>query len=236
MIRKYPHLMIVEDEEKIALVLKDYMVSLFSKITIIGHGNEVLKAVDLNPPSFMILDVMLPGLDGFEICRKLRKDYDFPILFLTARFSEFDRIIGFDFGADDYVTKPFSPREVLARVRAILKRADHTQRGSISQPVLEVNGVHLDVEKRIIKVHGKDLKLTPTEFKILEIMMRRPDIVFDRSYMIQELMGYEYEGYERTIDAHIKNIRRKMGKLSDVVFIESVYGIGYKFIQDASTT
>ncbi|MBL0690865.1 MAG: response regulator transcription factor [SAR324 cluster bacterium] len=220
--------MIVEDEEKIALLLKDYLKVLFNKISVVGNGKKALAMVAENPPSFMILDVMLPGIDGFEICKTIRKTNNFPILFLTARVSEMDRILGFEFGADDYVIKPFSPREVLARVNAIIRRFDKDDKINQLAPII-CNGVNLDHNLFCVKVNGKEVKLTATEFSLLAIMMDKPDFVFERSFLVKKVMGYQYEGYERNIDAHIKNIRRKIAKVTDQEKIESIYGVGYKF-------
>ncbi len=221
-------LLIVEDEKKIAELLRDYLKTIFTKIEIISSGDLVMSSVKQNEPSFIILDVMLPGVDGFELCREIRATSSVPILFLTARVSEIDRILGFEFGADDYVQKPFSPREVVSRVKAILKRVE----GGVSQSsvVISHNGLTLDVNRHSAMVDGKEISLTKTEFDILKILMKQPNFVFERGFLVQKVMGYDYAGYERNVDAHIKNLRNKISKATKREMIQSIYGVGYKFL------
>jgi len=165
----------------------------------------VLPQIRRQMPDLILLDIMLPGMDGTEVCREIRKHWSVPIIMITARVEEVDRILGLELGADDYVCKPFSPREVVARVRALLRR---TRPGPGERRVL-AGPISLDPERFQVEVDGRALKLTPNEFALLKILMDRPGRVFSRSELVTRIQGYEYEGYERTIDSHIKNLRKK---------------------------
>ena len=174
---------------------------------------------------------MLPGLSGLDVCRQIRKDSDTPILMLTARDEETDRLIGLELGADDYVSKPFSPREVVARVKAILRRTRKT--ADKSEP-FKVGKFTVDTAGYSVSVDGVTLDLTPTEYKIFELLASRPGQVFTRFQMVEQVQGVAFEGYERTIDAHVKNLRRKIDdNPKDPRIILTVYGVGYKFSGDA---
>ena len=169
---------------------------------------------------------MLPGLDGLEVCRKIRKDNDVPILMLTAKDEEADRLVGLEIGADDYVTKPFSPKEVVARVKAILRR-EHKQ--VVQYQPIQVGAITIDLERHQVLNNQNQVQLTPTEFKILELPAGNIGKVFSRAQIAEQAQGYTFDGYERTVDAHIKNLRRKIGDQSkDSGYIQTVYGIGYK--------
>ena len=171
---------------------------------------------------------MLPGLDGWEVCRRLRKTSDVPILMLTARDEEADRLIGLELGADDYVTKPFSPREVVARAKAILRRS---RREMPAENELRQGPLVMLMEQHRVLLHGKELELTPTEYKLLETLAAKPGRVFSRLQLVEQVQGYAFEGYERTVDAHIKNLRRKLGEEQQLV--QTVYGVGYKWSSEA---
>ena len=223
-------ILIVEDERKLADLLRDYLSEAGYTVSWLDRGDRVVPRVKQDPPALILLDIMLPGLDGTEVCREIRKFSKIPILMITARVEEVDRIIGLELGADDYICKPFSPREVVARVKAVLRRA-------YSEPEttrLAVGPISLDETTRRVSVDEQVLNLTPSEFGLLKIMMAHPGRVFSRSELLDKVQGYQFEGYDRTIDTHIKNIRKKIAeKLPGRDVIHTVYGIGYKFDSEA---
>lgn len=218
--------LIVDDDVKIADLLHAY----FSKegfTTYLAHdGMQALEAIREKSPDIVILDLMLPGLDGWEICRQVRKELNTPILMLTARDEETDRLIGLEIGADDYVTKPFSPREVVARAKAILRRSQPIG-GKPETQRIRIGKLFIDIEQHTVQYDGELVELTPSEFKILEFLASHPGRVFTRLQLVEQIQEFAFEGYERTIDAHIKNLRRKLGKGAQL--IQTVYGVGYKF-------
>jgi two-component system, OmpR family, response regulator BaeR len=225
------HILIVEDERKLADLLRDYLSEAGFTVTWLDRGDRVVSRVKQDPPALVLLDIMLPGMDGTEVCREIRKFSKIPILMITARVEEVDRIIGLELGADDYICKPFSPREVVARVKAVLRRA-------YSEPEttrLAVGPISLDEATRRVSVNDEEvLNLTPSEFGLLKIMMAHPGRVFSRGELLDKVQGYQFEGYDRTIDTHIKNIRKKIAeKLPEREVIHTVYGIGYKFDSEA---
>lgn len=220
------HILIVEDEEKIATLLRDYLEKSGYRSSMLDRGDGVIAFVRNKAPDLILLDIMLPGLDGMEVCREIRKFSSVPIIMITAKVEEIDRLLGLEIGADDYICKPFSPREVVARVKAVLRR----MRPVPDEKVLSTGSITLNEEMRQVMVAGQELKLTPSEFKLLKVMMSRPNRVFSRNDLVNLVQGYEFEGYDRTIDTHIKNLRKKIAKLlPDQEIISSVYGEGYKF-------
>ncbi|MGE0084104.1 MAG: response regulator [Desulfococcaceae bacterium] len=220
------HILIAEDEIKIARLLRDYLVNAGYTASCMDRGDTVVPFVKKEPPDLILLDIMLPGMEGTEICREIRKFSNVPIIMITAKVEEIDRIVGLELGADDYICKPFSPREVMARVKAVLRRS----KPEISGKQIRMGPVHLDEEKHTVSVNGNPLNLTPIEYSLLKIMLLHPDRVFSRADLISKVQGYDFEGYERTIDSHIKNLRKKIGDhLPEYQPICSVYGIGYKF-------
>jgi two-component system, OmpR family, response regulator BaeR len=226
----HEHILIVEDERKLADLLRDYLSEAGYTVSWLDRGDRVVSRVKQDPPGLVLLDIMLPGTDGTEVCREIRKFSKIPILMITARVEEVDRIIGLELGADDYICKPFSPREVVARVKAVLRRA-------YSEPEttrLAVGPISLDETSRRVSVDDEVLTLTPSEFGLLKIMMAHPGRVYSRSELLDKVQGYQFEGYDRTIDTHIKNIRKKIAeKLPGRDVIHTVYGIGYKFDSEA---
>lgn len=227
------HILIVEDEPEIAEILKDYMINEGYKASCIEHGDDVLSFVEKEKPSLILLDLMIPGMDGKSLCRGIRKFSDVPIIMITAKVDEIDRIIGFELGADDYICKPFSPREVLVRVKAVLRRTSTTIKNT--DQILIAGNIQLNIDTHQVTINGTELELTPNEFDILNLMIARPNNVFSRSQLIDKVQGYNFEGYERTIDFHIKNLRKKIaGHFPDKKIIQSVYGIGYKLVPDKS--
>lgn len=226
----HEHILIVEDERKLADLLRDYLSEAGYTVSWLDRGDRVVSRVKQDPPTLILLDVMLPGMDGTEVCREIRKFSKIPVLMITARVEEIDRIIGLELGADDYICKPFSPREVVARIKAVLRRA-------YSEPEtarLAVGPITLDETTRRVSVDDEALNLTPSEFGLLKILMAHPGRVFSRSELLDKVQGYQFEGYDRTIDTHIKNIRKKIAeKLPNREVIQTVYGIGYKFDSEA---
>ncbi|MDT8899648.1 response regulator transcription factor [Anaeroselena agilis] len=224
----YQTVFIVDDDIKITKLLKSY----FDKegfITYLAHdGASAVQSIKDKNPDIVILDLMLPGMDGWEICRKLRRESDVPIIMLTARDEETDRVIGLEMGADDYVTKPFSPREVVARTKAILRR---TQKTAAKSDPIRVGELLIDAERHLVKKGNNELDLTPTEFKILELLATNAGRVLTRLQIVERVQGYSFEGYERTVDAHMKNLRRKIeDNPKEPRHIVTIYGVGYRFV------
>jgi len=214
-------IIIVEDEKKIADLLRDYLVGAGFKVTVLDRGGEVVGLVRKNPPALILLDIMLPDLNGTDICREIRKISNVPIIMLTARVDEVDRLIGLELGADDYICKPFSPREVVARIKAILRR---TQRDRVA------SDARLAIDEAAFRVtwDGNALDLTPVEFRLLRTLAREPGRVMSRQQLLDGLYEDHRVVTDRTVDSHVKNLRRKLADASpgeDV--IRSVYGVGY---------
>jgi DNA-binding response OmpR family regulator len=222
-------ILVVDDEPKIVHVLRGYLESAGFQVVAAYDGSEALAAFRHERPDLIVLDLMLPAVDGLDVARAIRRESDVPLIMLTARVDEADRLIGLELGADDYVTKPFSPREVVARVRAVLRRVGGPEATSQS---LAVGEVTVDLDKRQASVAGRAVELTPTEFDLLATLMESPGRVFSRMQLLDKVQGYAYEGYERTIDAHVKNLRQKIEPdPRRPLYILTVYGLGYKFAE-----
>lgn len=222
----HEHILIVEDEKKIAELLRDYLISAGFKVTCHGRGGQVVSYVKKNPPALILLDIMLPDVDGMDVCREIRKFSNIPVLVITARVDEVDRLIGLELGADDYICKPFSPREVVARVKAVLRKIANS--GQVPHELV-FGDLAIDESAHRASVGNEVLDLTPSEFNLLKVLMTHPDRVFTRSELMDKVQGYQFEGYDRTIDTHIKNLRKKISeKLTDREIIRTVYGVGYK--------
>jgi two-component system response regulator BaeR len=220
------YILIVEDEEKIAGLLGDYLNEAGFRTSTQNNGDRVIAQIKKDPPDLILLDIMLPGKNGLELCREIRQFSNIPIIMITARVEEIDRLLGLELGADDYICKPFSPREVVARVKAIFRRL-HAEPPTQN---LVIGSISLDDVTHQVMIDNQFLNLTPNEFGLLKIMMRQPNRVFSRSELINRVQGYEFEGYDRTIDSHIKNLRKKIDqKLPGQEIISTVYGVGYKF-------
>jgi len=224
-------ILVVDDEPKIVRLVRGYLEQAGYQVIAAYDGKEALAAARRESPDLIILDLMLPSVDGLDVTRSLRRESDVPIIMLTARVDETDKLIGLELGADDYVTKPFSPRELVARVRAVLRRVENR---SLRPTAIEVGDVVIDPARRLVSVAGKLVELTPTEFDLLYILAREPGRVYSRMQLLDQIQGYDYEGYERTIDAHIKNLRHKIEPdPRHPCYILTVYGIGYKFAPQA---
>ena len=219
-------ILVVDDEPQIAKVLKAYLEKAGYLVLTAADGISAVTTFQREKPDFMILDLNLPGMDGLEVCKVVRHDSNIPILMLTARVEEADRLIGLELGADDYVIKPFSPREVVARVKTIFRRT-----GSEVKPanIIEVGNLVINLDQHTVMLAGKAIELTPTEFEILVVLAKNPRRVFSRFQIMEQAQGNAYEGYERTIDAHIKNIRLKLEpNPKKPIYIHTVFGVGYK--------
>jgi DNA-binding response OmpR family regulator len=217
---RYARVLVVEDEAKTSETIALYLRREGHDVTIAADGESALASVRERLPDLVILDLMLPRLDGRAVCRELRAaGVASGIIMLTARSTEEDKLSGLDLGADDYVTKPFSPRELMARVRALLRRIGE-------RDVLELDGVTLDRDRHEASADGQSLRLTPTEFRLLETLLRRPNRTFTRQQLVELAMGDDYDGLERTIDVHVKNLRRKLGDAGKAIV--TVFGVGYK--------
>lgn len=221
-------ILLVEDEARLARTVRLYLEQAGYEVAAVQDGALALPAFRRERPSLVILDLMLPNVDGWEICRQIRQTSATPIIMLTARTEEADRIVGLELGADDYVTKPFSPREVVARVRAVLRR---TQGQVQANSVLRAGDVIVDLDTYTASAAGQPLELTRYEFQILAALMARPQQVLTRMQLLDQLGETTYTGYERIIDQHVKNIRIKLGDdARHPRYIATIYGVGYKFV------
>lgn len=220
-------ILVVDDERKIVQLVKAYLEQAGFAVVTAYDGQQALTVFRHEHPSLVILDLMLPGIDGLDVARTMRRESNVPIIMLTARIEEADRLIGLELGADDYITKPFSPREVVARVRAVLRR---TEAQPVASETISAGDVVINLTQHTVQVAGQPVDLTPTEFELLAAMARQPGRVFTRLQLLEQVLGDAYEGYERTIDAHIKNLRQKIEPDSrHPRYIQTVYGVGYKF-------
>jgi two-component system, OmpR family, alkaline phosphatase synthesis response regulator PhoP len=220
-------ILIIEDEPKVARLARDYLEKNNYRVLIAGDGQSGLAMARREKPDLLILDLMLPAMDGLDVCRALRRESDVPIIMLTARAEETDRLIGLELGADDYITKPFSPRELVARTRALLRRA----KGRVYQSgIIRVGDLEMNTESHTLSLAGKAIHLTRIEFNILEILAQHPGQIFSRAQLLENLHGVAYVGYDRSIDAHVKNLRRKIEEdPANPKYILTVYAVGYKF-------
>ncbi len=223
-------ILIVDDERKIVQGLVAYFRQVGFETLVAYDGRSALELARREQPDLILLDLMLPEIDGLDVCRQIRRDSAVPIVMLTARVEETDTLIGLELGADDYITKPFSPREVVARARAVLRRTS----GTLSAPTSMRSGpVLVDLDRRQVTVNDQLVELTPTEFALLTALMRNAGRPLTRAQLLDAAQGDAYEGYERTIDAHIKNLRRKIeADPANPDAILTVFGVGYKFRDD----
>ncbi len=220
-------ILVVDDELKITRLLRDYLQQAGFRVVTAADGPTALMVARAERPDMIVLDLGLPGLDGLDVTRTLRKSSDVPIIMLTARAEEADRIVGLELGADDYLVKPFSPKELVARVRAVLRRVD----ASVETPdLVRAGDLEIDTAKRTVTVDGRAIDLTPTEFELLLQFARSPGRVYTRSQLLDALHGVAFESYERAIDAHVKNLRRKLEPdPAHPRYLLTVYGVGYKY-------
>jgi DNA-binding response OmpR family regulator len=225
--------LVVEDEVDLNNLIRDQLVAEGHTVDQAFDGQAAVAAVGRAVPDVVILDWMLPDLDGLTVCRQLRQDHVMPIIMLTARAEEIDRVLGLEVGADDYVTKPFSMRELLARVRAMLRRVELDERRHVESTAspdagtLAVGGLVVDTAAHTANLDGRQLHLTPKEFQLLHLFVSNPGRAFSRDFLIERVWQGDYEGYDRAVDTHVTRLRRKLGTLGDA--IQTVWGVGYRF-------
>ena len=223
--------LIVEDDPTITDFVQRYLRRDGHRVLTAADGVEGLRIARERKPDLIVLDLMLPKLDGIAVCQALRAESDVAVIMLTARVEEEDRLTGLDVGADDYMTKPFSPRELAARVRAVLRRTARLNDDDGPQ-LIEIDGLRVDVRKHIAEIEGDDgrIKLTPRELRILRLLMAEPGRIFTREHIISRVFGDDFEGFDRTVDTHVSNLRRKLeGKAENPRYVQTVYGAGYRF-------
>ena len=223
-------ILVVDDEPRIVELARDYLEHAGFRVITASEGRAALDVVRLDRPDLVVLDLGLPGLDGLDVTRELRRDGSIPIVMVTARDDELDKLLGLELGADDYLTKPFSPRELVARVKAVLRRTDRPTEPS---DVMRVGELQLDVPRMRTELAGRSIDLTPTEFTLLATLARQPGRIFTRSQLLDALHGVAFESYERAIDSHIKNLRRKLEPdARQPRYVLTVYGVGYRLADD----
>jgi DNA-binding response OmpR family regulator len=225
-------ILVVDDETKIVALVKRYLEASGFEVTEAFDGNNAIARFHQKTPDCVVLDINMPGLDGLSVARELRKESNVPIIFLTALADELDRILGLELGADDYITKPFSPRELVARVKAILRRSGSREdpESRAEMAIIAVGDIRLDAERHECFVKGQPVSLTSVQFDMLAFMMSRPGKVWSRLEILEGTIGPTHESYDRTIDAHIKNIRKALGDdIENPRYIETVRGVGYRF-------
>ena len=225
-------ILVVDDEPKIADLARDYLEHAGFTVRTAADGEAALTAVRRDRPDLVVLDLGLPGLDGLDVTRAIRRDSNLPVIMLTARDDELDKLLGLELGADDYLTKPFSPRELVARVRAVLRRVDAAAEPD-AVSLIRAGDLTLDLPRMRADLAGRPIDLTPTEFALLAAMARRPGRIFTRSQLLDAVHGVAFESYERAIDTHIKNLRRKLEPdPRRPVLVLTVYGVGYRFADE----
>ena len=224
--------LVVDDEETIAEAVRARLESEGYRVLVAGDGGQAIETAARERPDLVVLDLMLPGMDGLEVCKQLQRDRWVPVLMLTARTEEADKVAGFAVGADDYLTKPFSLRELVVRVRAILRRVERIGQASSTEP-LQLGGMSIDPTRRRVAIDRTDVPLTPLEFEILLTLAREPGVVFTREQLMERVWGYRDYAGGRVVDSHVARIRRKLGEDGDGPrFIRTIHGIGYAFRED----
>ncbi|MDY6874830.1 MAG: response regulator transcription factor [Chloroflexota bacterium] len=223
-------ILVVDDEPKIVKQARDYLEKDGFRVITAGDGKTALAQARHERPDLVVLDLNLPAMDGLDVCRVLRRESDVPIIMLTARVEETDRLIGLELGADDYITKPFSPRELVARVRAVLRRV----RGGVRQPgLIRVGDLEIDLQGHRVTCAGEPVRLTRSEFNLLATLAQHPGQTFTRAQLLDRLHGVAYDGFDRSVDAHVKNLRRKLEvDPAEPRYVFTVYGVGYRFTDE----
>lgn len=222
-------ILVVDDNQQLRTMVKSYLAQEGFEVVTAGNGQEALFVARHEKPNLVILDLMMPEMGGYEFLKAFGRESETPVIILTARIEEYDKVLGLELGADDYVTKPFSPRELTARVRAVLRRIE---KQSITQEIIRAADIVLDPEKRTVTVGNTAITLTPSEFDLLAVLMTTPGRVFSRMELLDHLQGDAYEAYERSIDVHIRNLRIKIEPdPANPRYIETVYGAGYRFVE-----
>ena len=219
-------ILVVDDEERIIDLAKMYLEQDGYPVMSATDGVNALRMILEGRPNLVVLDLMLPGMDGLEVCRRVRAESDVPIIMLTARSDDIDKIVGLELGADDYLTKPFNPRELVARVKAILRRADRGSSRDDAPAHIAVGNLRIDVHRRVVEVAGQSVSLRMKEFDLLQTLVENKGMVFSREKLLNVVWGYDFAGETRTVDVHIAHLRHKLNGMDAV--IETVWGVGYK--------
>ncbi|WP_446040801.1 response regulator transcription factor [Streptomyces sp. SID1121] len=228
------HVVVAEDDKKQAELVRRYLEREGHDVVVVHDGRAALEQVRRRPPDLLVLDVMMPKVDGLDVCRILRTETDLPVLMLTARSTEDDLLLGLDLGADDYMTKPFSPRELMARIRSLLRRSARTAAAvPPPDPVLTVGALRVDPGRHEVWAHGRRIECTPGEFRLLEVLAERPGQVFTRAQILEQLHGFDRYITSRTVDVHVMNLRKKIEPRPRAArTLVTVYGVGYKLADD----
>jgi DNA-binding response OmpR family regulator len=222
-------ILVIDDDRKLNQLLKDYLAKFDFTVTAYTHPQQGLKALKREKPDLIILDIMLPDMDGFEVCKKIRQDYLVPIIMLTARGEVTDRIVGLELGADDYLPKPFEPRELVARIQSILRRS----RPDVKTGIKRFGPITVDFNKHLVLLNDKPVEITSTEFEILKLFLRRPGMVLTREQILDNLWNIEADAFNRSVDVLVSRLRQKLGDdPKNPQFIKTVWGSGYMFIGD----
>ena len=221
-------ILVVDDKANIRTLVREYLTEQGYRVIIADNGQNALYTARQEKPDLILLDIMMPEMDGFEFIRRFRKESEAPIILLTARLEESDKVVGLELGADDYITKPFGMRELAARIKTVLRRTEKTGQAS---KVLRVADIILDQEDHFVKVANREVRLTPSEFDLLAILMSAPGRVFSRPDLLESIQGNSFEGIARTIDQHVRNLRAKIEPdPTQPRYIETVFGVGYRFM------
>ena len=227
----HPTILVVDDDRKLVDLICLYLEKDGYQVLCAFDGRQALDLARRARPQLVILDLMLPRIDGLDVCRLLREESSVPIIMLTAKTTEEDKLVGLDLGADDYITKPFSPRELMARIRAVLRRSNETE--PATPPCVQVGDLQVDYTRREVRLSGAPVHLTPKEFRLLEILISHPGRAFSRLELLEEAFGFNYGGFERTVDVHIMHLRKKIeANPEQPHFVQTVYGFGYKFAEE----
>ncbi len=223
-------ILVVDDTDALRIMVKKYLVGEGFRVVTAKDGREALFVARDEKPDLIVLDLMMPEMDGYDFMRVHGREADTPVIILTAKMEETDKVLGLELGADDYVTKPFGMKELTARVRAVLRRLEKSQSNGSSNAVLRAGELMLDPDSYLVQLSGQNINLTPSEFDLLAVLMRNPGRAFSRADLLDMLQGTSFEGYERTIDVHVRNLRTKIElDPSNPEYVETVYGVGYRF-------
>ncbi|MGN0707590.1 MAG: response regulator transcription factor [Faecalibacterium sp.] len=222
-------ILVVDDDPNICELLRLYLTKEGYQVTTANDGEEGLAQFSQTKPDMVLLDVMMPRLDGLEVCRRIRKQGNTPVMMLTAKGETFDKVLGLELGADDYMVKPFDAKEVVARIKAVLRRCTNTEKESASEGVIEFDNLRLDMNSYELRVKGKVVEAPPKELELLNCLASHPNRVYTRDQLLDEVWGFEYYGDSRTIDVHVKRLREKLSGASDKWELKTVWGVGYKF-------
>lgn len=217
-------ILVVDDEEKMRQVIKIYLIKEGYIVEEASNGKEALEKIAVNQFSLILLDVMMPEVDGWTVCRRIRQEFSVPIIMLSARGEEYDKLFGFELGVDDYITKPFSPKEMVARIKAVLKRSYGNN--IVNTNIIKIGAIKIKPMSKQVFLEDKELALTPKEFDLLNFLSKNPEIVYSREQLLNQVWGYDFVGDIRTVDTHVKQLREKLGDYKK--YIHTVWGTGYR--------